>query len=102
MKGRGGRGVSGESTNMRRAGVAGEDAREDRRADTVGDVRRVGAGEAGGLVARRLAAWVGGRVEARADEREAREEDWGDQSCTGAARYEYMRDGHFLQGDANA
>lgn len=47
---------------MRREGVAGEDAREERRAETVGDVKRVGAGEVGGLVARRLGACDGSLV----------------------------------------
>lgn len=47
---------------MQREGVAGEDAREERRAETVGDVKRVGAGEVGGLVARQLGACDGSLV----------------------------------------
>lgn len=62
MKGLGGGCARGGSTNMRREGVAGEDAREERRAETVGDVKRVGAGEVGGLVARRLGACDGSLV----------------------------------------
>lgn len=54
---------------MRRDGVAGDDARDDRRAEAVGEVKRVGAGDKGGLVARPVAAREGGRVEARAVER---------------------------------
>lgn len=59
---------------MRREGVTGGEARDDCLAVTVGDVNRVGAGDAGGLVARPLAAREGGRVGAREPAgREARE-----------------------------
>lgn len=74
---------------MRREGVAGDDARDDRRAEAVGEVKRVGAGDMGGLEARPLAAREGGRVEARAAERKVRGVDWGDQLYAEAARYKH-------------
>lgn len=47
----GGGGAAEGATSGRRTGVAGELAREDRQGDTARDAKRVGACDAGGLLA---------------------------------------------------